>query len=1019
MLHTAVSKTFLSIVSLVFLSGLAGAAPTAPLPEPLAQSVWPGSPRDHYGLEFVGQQFLWDDIKTSLTQPMLNGEVKVITPDEQKVFIGGAFTTVVDVQANRIASWDGENWTALGSGVNEAVNTIALMDGEVYAGGNFTEAGGQAANYIAKWDGSMWSPLGEGLSGEVSKLVALKGSLFAVGRFYEDSPVYRFGIAKWDGVHWSYFGEEVIVQEGELVTDGDNLFVSGSITLNNVGLVKWDGSSWTELDLPPGHYYCPTNLTEDRGTIFGQLALVPGDLRSKIVSWRDGDWDTNGVINYYFDWGVSFQGMDEGGLLLVTRENHLAIPPVETSYGPGSYAYGLYVDNPPSIPAMHVPSGQGYVQQIGTSKSTLFLSGVNFQSGIREYFFGAFQPRVNLSRAAASSGQPIDLGPDAFGFFKPELHCDAAIVDSGSSGIVEINRGANVEVAGARVNGAFRVSHPGVELPGAMLKVEFSSDDVAKFPGASPQDFRPWHVRYPFDYPTNLESLAGDMLTGTPAQFERVENGRNIYSIQFEHTGITGATYAALPLGALVEDVPEAESRLRNQFDSVVLDQDPSLGWRTFPPADRRLGGAEYDYATGSLRAYIYPARNRERIAGVLSNKDQWLSSYWIESGTIVRGLFHVWSGGQLDPENHQLVPNFNLRLQNRFTQSTTLEVFTHLNADPEGTRFGRDIRPSRDPYNPSVYRVDFFPVKVGFIPLFPPFSGSGGVEMMMQAVSTDPQDHGFIALTETVLATYPIEMVGLDQEPQVAMRVEEGTLGADSIASQSRFIYTPSRIPGGFGKKSPARSMISISSGPKGITLDTRSVPDNLIGLASLDLVAGEPSARVRVEEGKLVHIRFHLTSEQQSLYQAQIRLRARSAKFQWNQKYEIGGAWAGGWDDQAVAHRILPGLGGYNEYSRPGCPHGGWYSLILSSPLEASIRPEFPAGTPIAERMPALSAQPGPGSNASSWRDVILGMDLVDTISDGEFKNREKGLVTLDAVEIRTFNRPTDETDFMGVPQ
>jgi hypothetical protein len=44
---------------------------------------------------------------------------------------------------------------------------------------------------------------------------------------------------------------------------------------------------------------------------------------------------------------------------------------------------------------------------------------------------------------------------------------------------------------------------------------------------------------------------------------------------------------------------------------------------------------------------------------------------------------------------------------------------------------------------------------------------------------------------------------------------------------------------------------------------------------------------------------------------------------------------------------------------------------------------------------------------------------MDLVDTISDGEFKNREKGLVTLDAVEIRTFNRPTDETDFMGVPQ
>ena len=52
MLRVATSKTFRSIVSFVLLSGLAGAAPLPPLPEPDAQTVWPGSPRDRVGFEF-------------------------------------------------------------------------------------------------------------------------------------------------------------------------------------------------------------------------------------------------------------------------------------------------------------------------------------------------------------------------------------------------------------------------------------------------------------------------------------------------------------------------------------------------------------------------------------------------------------------------------------------------------------------------------------------------------------------------------------------------------------------------------------------------------------------------------------------------------------------------------------------------------------------------------------------------------------------------------------------------------
>ena len=42
-------------------------------------------------------------------------------------------------------------WTALGSGMNQAVWPLAVMGGELYAGGQFTTAGGVSANHVAKW----------------------------------------------------------------------------------------------------------------------------------------------------------------------------------------------------------------------------------------------------------------------------------------------------------------------------------------------------------------------------------------------------------------------------------------------------------------------------------------------------------------------------------------------------------------------------------------------------------------------------------------------------------------------------------------------------------------------------------------------------------------------------------------------------------------------------------------------------------------------------------------------------
>ncbi len=102
---------------------------------------------------------------------------------------GGRFTTIEGVPANRIARWDGQSWSPLGSGMEGAGNPdvtalLVLPNGDLVAGGWFTIADGAPASRIARWDGTTWSPMGTGVSGGVSELVLLpSGDIVAGARF--------------------------------------------------------------------------------------------------------------------------------------------------------------------------------------------------------------------------------------------------------------------------------------------------------------------------------------------------------------------------------------------------------------------------------------------------------------------------------------------------------------------------------------------------------------------------------------------------------------------------------------------------------------------------------------------------------------------------------------------------------------------------------------------------------------------------------------------------------------------
>ncbi len=85
------------------------------------------------------------------------GIVEALTSFGGQLVAAGNFPTIDGVAANKIASWDGTTWSALGSGLVGDARCLAGLGGVLYVGGEFVSAGGVPAGNLAMWNGSSWS----------------------------------------------------------------------------------------------------------------------------------------------------------------------------------------------------------------------------------------------------------------------------------------------------------------------------------------------------------------------------------------------------------------------------------------------------------------------------------------------------------------------------------------------------------------------------------------------------------------------------------------------------------------------------------------------------------------------------------------------------------------------------------------------------------------------------------------------------------------------------------------------
>lgn len=335
-----------------------------------------------YGL-LAGAQHLWLPVGQAP-----DGYVRVLCHDavNNTLYAGGAFTHIGGTAANYVAKFDGKNWTALGSGLNDMPSCMVLNGTKLYVGGSFTQANGATANNIAVWDtvSKTWSTLGGGMDGTINTLAFYNNELYAGGSFRTAGGNSISNIAKWNGSAWESVGgglgesgEEVYclyVYHNELYAGGSFFSADGGNIVVSF-FARWDGSNWNAVDGDKGVDYSVKTMTEMNNDLYvgGEFyTLDPNgaNIPSRaIAKWNGTNWSTigehtsNDVYTLYND-GAN---LNMGGSFTVTPTES---PANRIAWYTGSVwgAYGAGFNN-------------GEVYAIQNFKGTLFAGGTFAQSG--------------------------------------------------------------------------------------------------------------------------------------------------------------------------------------------------------------------------------------------------------------------------------------------------------------------------------------------------------------------------------------------------------------------------------------------------------------------------------------------------------------------------------------------------------------------------------------------------------------------------------------------------------------
>ncbi len=225
----------------------------------------------------------------------MQGYINAIEYDESndRVYVGGTFTSIGGVQASGVAYFENGNWHAIEGGVDGSVHALKLMGDDLYVGGLFERVGGKLVNHIARWDGSEWHALGSGTNGYgvVYALEWFDDKLYATGQYTHIGGVEMKGVAYWDGNNWHDSGLDSPLHARGLLVVADTLWAWGSAYANlqghhHIASYLTDGE-WTTLpELPDNSAFTALSFFRFNDHYH---AVVFGD---RLLRFTGTNWET-------------------------------------------------------------------------------------------------------------------------------------------------------------------------------------------------------------------------------------------------------------------------------------------------------------------------------------------------------------------------------------------------------------------------------------------------------------------------------------------------------------------------------------------------------------------------------------------------------------------------------------------------------------------------------------------------------------------------------------------------------
>ena len=310
-----------------------------------------------------GQQYIryiarWDGTNWSPLGSGTSAQVNALAVIGNDLYVGGDFAAAGSAGSRGIARWDGAAWFPAGFGVDGSfpyVFALAASGTNLYVGGSFT----YPANKIAKWDGVEWTALDSGMTANIVWALAASGDDVYAGYVTAVAGFSTGHVAKWTQGAWSELGSGFgggSTSNGSyiysLALGGGELYVGGDFSLASIvpanHVAKWDGGNWSALGAgmngpvralaaPGGDLHTVGEFTVAGGKVSAYWATWNLGLQARVVSVsRDG---MNFTARIGGKPGVTYTIERSPGLSLANWQKHtnLTAPTNDLGYGIGVF----------------------------------------------------------------------------------------------------------------------------------------------------------------------------------------------------------------------------------------------------------------------------------------------------------------------------------------------------------------------------------------------------------------------------------------------------------------------------------------------------------------------------------------------------------------------------------------------------------------------------------------------------------------------------------------------------------